>query len=486
MAQRNELVTLIRYGFSIGDLFANRDSDLYEIEETGEKYTKLCKEALQKYYPNAEIELEEHSTDSVLPTSAETSVYKRENLDAVKTSVYKWENMDFDEVLDSEECEVVDQICDDVFKRGKWPVRKNLVLIRKLNDPNLPLSVIRWAGVQGVINGTNQTGLWEVSPSDVYDLHKIIKFVRRENITSIFDTDSKIACLWEDVQDLQIANLQENTLILIASHNGFGSFLETDSSLLIISRKNLQINITVDHFVDIVKWSDSQWSYSTYVEELINQAKGKEVNCVLQDDGLKNSTHGISFHFSKISTPIVTVGHLIDEALKELSEIINNTELSLKGGPVWNHKYEKDEDLFCKEVLHPLLQKMGFSFVRYIHGTNEFGKDFLFSDISSPLHEPVYFVLQAKRGDVSGGANSLLDTILSQIDDTFTVPYTGEAGTSEIYIAIMIVAISGNFTSNAVTKIRYKMPQHLKGSVYFWDQQRIRSLINQCWRKENN
>ena len=108
----------------------------------------------------------------------------------------------------------------------------------------------------------------------------------------------------------------------------------------------------------------------------------KGIDSTLQSNELNDSIYGISFHFSQGSNLTTIIRNLVDETLEQLTEIINNTDLSLKGGPVWSCKYEEDEDAFCIEVLQPLLQKMGFSSIRYVHGNDEFGKDFVFLDTS--------------------------------------------------------------------------------------------------------
>ena len=66
------------------------------------------------------------------------------------------------------------------------------------------------------------------------------------------------------------------------------------------------------------------------------------------------------------------------------------------------------------------------------------------------------------------------------------MPYVGEPekSKSEVYIGLMIIAISGKYKKQAVEQIRVNMPKHLVGSVFFWDKPEILSLISHYWGKE--
>ena len=77
---------------------------------------------------------------------------------------------------------------------------------------------------------------------------------------------------------------------------------------------------------------------------------------------------------------------------------------------------------FAQRLFSPLLRRMGFMAVRYLHGTREYGKDFTFSELSLFGHLR-HYGLQAKAGDVSGEVNSAIDEILGQVKDAFVMPY---------------------------------------------------------------
>jgi hypothetical protein len=169
-------------------------------------------------------------------------------------------------------------------------------------------------------------------------------------------------------------------------------------------------------------------------------------------------------------------------AAADLKILLHSAEVALSGLP-WSDKYLTDEDLFCRELLHPLLRRMGFLFVRYTHGTREYGKDFTFSESTRFGHHR-HYGLQAKAGDVSGGVNAEIDELLGQIGDAFAMPYYAVGSKEPRYISSFIIAVSGKFTANAREKIAEKMAKGLLGSVYFLDRESISELVERYWKRK--
>ena len=79
------------------------------------------------------------------------------------------------------------------------------------------------------------------------------------------------------------------------------------------------------------------------------------------------------------------IGEQIREKAKLITEVMGTAEISLEGMR-WRPDYEINESVFCTEVLSPLLRRMGFVSVRYLHGVREYGKDFTFSELSPFSH----------------------------------------------------------------------------------------------------
>ncbi|MGD0220989.1 MAG: hypothetical protein ABSF71_01520 [Terriglobia bacterium] len=170
----------------------------------------------------------------------------------------------------------------------------------------------------------------------------------------------------------------------------------------------------------------------------------------------------------------------IRTAASDLNVLLHSAEVALSGLP-WREEYTTNEDAFCRELIHPLLRRMGFVFVRYTHGKREYGKDFTFSELT-PFGHYRHYGLQAKAGNVSGGVNAAIDELLGQIADAFTMPYYELGSKEPRYISTFIIAISGRFTENGREKIVEKMPKGVIGSVYFVDRESITELVERHWK----
>jgi hypothetical protein len=174
-----------------------------------------------------------------------------------------------------------------------------------------------------------------------------------------------------------------------------------------------------------------------------------------------------------------TFGASIGAAAQEVVAMIREAELAL-GGMAWRSEYEQDESLFCTDILGPLLRRMGFLSVRYTHGTKEFGRDFTFAE-ATRFGNFRHFGLQAKAGNISGGANSAVDELVGQVADAFALPFYGVGSGDAHYISELVIAISGRFTENAKEKIVAKVSPSLLGSIYFLDRESILELVERHW-----
>ena len=99
-------------------------------------------------------------------------------------------------------------------------------------------------------------------------------------------------------------------------------------------------------------------------------------------------------------------------ATADLQVLIHAAEVALSGLP-WKDEYATKEDAFCRQLLHPLLRRMGFVSVRYTHSKREYDKDFTSSELT-PFGHFRHYGLQAKAGDVSGGVNAAIDELLGR------------------------------------------------------------------------
>lgn len=167
---------------------------------------------------------------------------------------------------------------------------------------------------------------------------------------------------------------------------------------------------------------------------------------------------------------------IIISAEQLIQEIEGAVELTI-GSPFKDVKDTQDEKDFTLSVVIPLLRKLGFSNVRYNHGRREFGKDIIFSR-KTEFDDFEFLGAQVKYGDISGGANSEIDLIISQIDDAFKVPFYDVYTRRKERISKLLIVISGRYTENAIEKICEKIESSaIKNNIVFIDREKINTII---------
>jgi hypothetical protein len=182
-----------------------------------------------------------------------------------------------------------------------------------------------------------------------------------------------------------------------------------------------------------------------------------------------------------ITVEAETLGLLIQQAEQIIKEIEGAAELTL-GSPFKEVCDAENEADFTISILVPLLRKMGFSDVRYNHGKKEYGKDIIFSR-RTEFDDYEYWGVQVKFGDVPGGVNSGIDTLVGQAEDAFKMPFYDVYTRSRQRISKLLIAISGKFTENAVEKICEKIESHpLKNNIVFVDGEKIKTLAEKFRR----
>ena len=200
----------------------------------------------------------------------------------------------------------------------------------------------------------------------------------------------------------------------------------------------------------------------------------KEESLQFQDEGMIDFQVFDSFGFP-------TIGELMNEILNELSYLQKEIENEIYGFH-WRKEYESNEQKFSIEVIQPLLKMMGFMSVIYNHGTREYGKDFTFTELDK-FYQLRHYGAQIKAGNISGKIKGQIDEIISQIEDSFSMPFFEIGSKEPKYISTLLIIISGKFTSNAKEKIAYKINKGLWGTVYFLDKEKILELTDRFWKK---
>lgn len=286
--------------------------------------------------------------------------------------------------------------------------------------------------------------------------------------------DSVIAeCSIDDLGDEIVGTWPEELTLRIHSENGFGTYFFHE--LHVGAHKG---NVVLDFLCHTPnKYWEGHYGLAAFIQALRSQVEyvdNLEVTHFEIEDDWKGITVQRRLDAGDPLVPsILTVANCINA-------LIRHSEIAL-GGIQWKPEHEKDEGLFCCEILEPLLRRMRFLFVRYTHGRKEYGKDFTFSE-NTPFGGQRHYGLQAKAGDVSGRVNAQIEELIGQLNDAFSMPFYELGSTDRRYISTFVIAISGHFTENAREKIVEKIPPNLLGSIWFLDRTRIDELIERYWR----
>lgn len=279
-------------------------------------------------------------------------------------------------------------------------------------------------------------------------------------------------CDLDNLHGVSVHSFPEKLTIEVRSQDGFGTYFFHE---LRISGHDSGIALEfVCHTPN--KYWEGRFGLATFIDAI-----SKQVN---HFDNFEVTNLEIEDDWKEISiSRILSLGDPLEPAIlhaaAELKQLLNTAEIAL-GGIEWKAEYVTDEDLFCRELLLPLLRRMGFLFVRYTHGKKEYGKDFTFSEVT-PFGNHRHYGLQAKAGNVSGEVNSQIDELIGQLNDAFSMAYYELGSKEQRYISTFVIAISGLFTENAREKIVEKIPKGIIGSVYFLDRYRISELIERYW-----
>ena len=112
-----------------------------------------------------------------------------------------------------------------------------------------------------------------------------------------------------------------------------------------------------------------------------------------------------------------------------------------------------NEEEFTKNLIMPLLRKVGFKRIRYVHGTDEYGRDVIFFD-KDRLGLPIVCACQVKLGDIKGTQkrkiqNEIVPQLLEGLRTEYRNPETGES----YNIQRMYLIISGRLIGTAKEQI---------------------------------
>ncbi|GEM_PF-1554387 len=234
----------------------------------------------------------------------------------------------------------------------------------------------------------------------------------------------------------------------------------------------LKVEITGDNYT----FQQSIWNARLYIKRFA------ELNKIFQISDLyteKDDDPLIVMEYTESFSKNTTIRNVLFNLKQHLIDIKTLVELELRGFK-WKEKYEKDELIFCKEVLTPLFRKMKLTNLQFTHGVGEHGKDYVFSEFTK-LGTIRYCAIQVKAGNLDGKILGKLNEIIAQVEDAFTIPFEQVNDREQKYIDTFYVVTSGKITREATTKIKEKIRSELKGSIKFLDQNAVLNLINKYW-----
>jgi hypothetical protein len=135
----------------------------------------------------------------------------------------------------------------------------------------------------------------------------------------------------------------------------------------------------------------------------------------------------------------------------------------------------KDEAGFREELVKPLLNRLGFYGVSEQHGAQEFGKDFVFSELHR-LGGMRHYAAQVKHErKINQGAS--VDQLLSQVRQAFARPFKRIDSPRECHVSAVYVFNSGEITANAKEQLLSELERERYGdNVHFRDGERLDAL----------
>lgn len=135
----------------------------------------------------------------------------------------------------------------------------------------------------------------------------------------------------------------------------------------------------------------------------------------------------------------------------------------------------KDEAEFREGLIKPLLNRLGFYGVSEQHGAQEFGKDFVFSELHR-LGGMRHYAAQVKH-EKRINQGTPVDGLLSQVRQAFARPFKRADSPRECHVSAVYVFNSGEITANAKEQLLSELErEHYGDNVHFLDGERLDAL----------
>jgi len=136
-----------------------------------------------------------------------------------------------------------------------------------------------------------------------------------------------------------------------------------------------------------------------------------------------------------------------------------------------------NEAEFRSAFVRPLLTRLGFISVAELHGTQEFGKDFVFSELTPFGFLRHYAAVVKHEEAIRQSSRVLCDTILAQVRQAFSISFRLPDSDGEHRIGSVVVFNSGKISENARVWLRSELSEERYGrNVHLLDGERLFQL----------
>lgn len=252
---------------------------------------------------------------------------------------------------------------------------------------------------------------------------------------------------------------------------------EFDSNLE-ISVINGRIHCSSIINYDYEKYYDDSWVYkftpASILGSIAEQGKvnGLRIDYVEEDSIIDKTLY---VHYSEECND-----QTFEDVFKRYVEKLETTltiGMRTLNNLVWDEDYHFNEVQFMNEFLKPLFRKLGYIRVFHTHGSNEHGKDFVVTEINK-LQQVIHTSIQAKRGNLTSGKMSVINTLIEQCKSSFLISHKVHGTTEEIHISNYVVAVSGKISPQARREFIARIPSEYRHSVFMIDKDELLRLYD--------
>lgn len=139
-------------------------------------------------------------------------------------------------------------------------------------------------------------------------------------------------------------------------------------------------------------------------------------------------------------------------------------------------KYKSESD-FRTAFVRPLLTRLGFVSVAELHGQHEYGKDFVFSELTPFGFLRNYAAVVKHRKSITQTSRLVCSEILAQVQQAFSITFHLPDCEAEHRIASVVVFNSGKISDNAKNWLRSELGEERYGrNVHILDGERLFQL----------